>query len=799
MICQAQITTKTTAAALLALSSYAMRKAKNCRLSIFVLNLLVLLSTAVHASTLPYSDVSSITKQKAFFTTSPPAPNCKLPDHLTYWKINASNPELVEGQRYGLVYESNPRAFDQRIALFFKNSQYLKQFRLEISSVVPPSNPSEFRPLQLVIRTSPVITDWTLLEWKIPENWLRKSLILRVYNTGPYHPLSEFSFSDPFDPKALEATLTARELAKFNSTESPTTSLTLAGISIIKLILFGLLWVIPGMVIVSAICLRSRIGIVLPLFSFPLLLMVNSLLAYALFATSILLPHTTSILILTVNNASILALGIPEIRGKIGELFLKNKDFQYAILLCLLAAMIGLFAGMVFGGWEDIQTASTIRYLEASLPADNQLPGIFVERLYNNLPLSPYFHGWLSSDRPALQSALILLVRTAFQNPVNDTQLFSILLQSLCVSALYVLLRAMQTSRMKSFAIALSMVFTSAFLLNSIFVWPKLLPVAYLLITTTLLFQSDSLLGEGNVNLRAVLLGIFSSLSLLSHGGSIFGLMPLFITAIFFWKLPHPKQWISMLLPFFLLMVPWVLYQKIMDPPGDRLLRWHIAGFTGTSDLGFLELLVAQYQALGWEQWVFNKTENVKVIWGDWSVAFLHLFPYQFSNHFHLLRSGMFLSFVQSLIFQLPFIVALPFLLLKKEHRATLWKHSHLLLISLLGLIIWVLMMFSPGRTILHQGTHYLPLLFIVFFVITLSKQSWRFTRLFWALQILGISVVWVFPAFPGQFAPDWIINEVHFDSTALIGYLTLTAISCYFLFRSDSKKASVSSINKSA
>ena len=726
---------------------------------------------------------------RSFFKTFHPAPLPTTESTLQFWEIDHANPALIQGKRYGRVFQSAPISCSDKIAIMFQDSRFLKQFRLEIKPAnLGPGDPENTESVQLVIRSTPIISNWTVLDWTLPERLQNQPLVLTIDNVGPYHPLSEFRFSDPFDPlqSSMEAGLhaikqqTQQHAKKYGSFLS-------AAMAVFKLIGYGLLWILPGMVLLSAIPSFGKVFRRHPLSVFPALLIVLSLICYVVFAIAIVARPITWPLLLTLHATALLLLGRPSITNRIQRDFIGNPEFRTSVMLWLLAAGLGLFAGMMFGGWHDIEYTATVRYLESSLPADNQLPGIFVERLYQNLPLSPYFHGWLSSDRPPLQSALILLVRCFFQQATNDTQLFSILLQSLCIPAVYLLLRSIGILQKTSVAIALSMLFTSSFFLNSLFVWPKLLPFTYLLLTTALLYQPESLIGNKKPHLRAILLGITSALSLLSHGGSIFGLLPMFLTAMFLWKLPHPRQWVSMILPFFLLMIPWMLYQKLLDPPGDRLVRWHIAGFTGTSDLGFVDLLISQYKALGWDQWIFNKTQNLKAIRGDWSVAFLHFFPYQFSNHFHLLRSGMFLSFMMSQLFQLPFIALFPLTLLRKKNRKLALRTSYLLILSLIGLLVWTVMMFSPARTILHQGTYYLPYCFILFFVSLVATSHRKLANILWSLQVAGVSIVWVLPALPGQWADDWFINQIHFDGVALVGYLMLTALSLNLMLKRDS------------
>jgi len=688
-------------------------------------------------------------------------------EQLLFWKIQPSNP--------GLVFQSNPLLCENRIAAFIESSIALRPFKLEIQVVENDEN-GELTEIELIVRTTPVTTDWTLLTWDLPVGFRNRDLVLRIYNTGNYRSESEFRFSEPFDPELSRGQIPDSFVYKFDLTDSLKGALN----GTIKPLFFVLLWILPGVVTLGFLpC--GRIFDSKPLAVFPALILVVSLWGFVVFAIAIFAGSFLWFLLLVIHATSWLLLANKQILQSTSQHMLRNPEFRTSLALWFLAAGIGMYSGMMFGGWQDIESTAAIRYSGTMLLADNQLPGLFVERLYQNLPLSPFYPEWLSSDRPPLQSALVLLIRSFFLNPTNDTQIFSILLQSLCIPFIYLLTRGIGLNRAISSAISISMVFTSSFLLNSLFVWPKLLPVSFLLATTVLLFHSEAVIGQRKPILRATLIGIASAFSLLAHGGSIFGLLPLFLTAIVFRKMPHPKHWLPMIVSFFVLMLPWVLYQKLMDPPGDKLLLWHLAGFIGDSDLSFFEILIAQYRGLSWEQWLDNKFQNLKVISGDWSLAFRHFYPFQFANHFDLLRSEMFRSFMVSQLVQLPFIFLAPLTILTRKAYQFALKTHYLLIISLLGLAIWTLMMFKPGRTVLHQGTYYLPFSFILFFVMLIAVNNPRTARWLWIIQFTAVSLTWVFPAVSISFSQHWIINKCTFDWVALSGYLILAFLSFSF------------------
>src|SRR5690606_6930711 len=102
----------------------------------------------------------------------------------------------------------------------------------------------------------------------------------------------------------------------------------------------------------------------------------------------------------------------------------------------------------------------------------------------------------------------------------------------------------------------------------------------------------------------------------------------------------------------------------------------------------------------------------------------------------HLLRSGMFLSFVQSHLPQALFGLLLPLCLISRQGRSYAQSLFPLLAVALTGVVIWMLLMFSPGRTILHQGTYHLSFCLMLFAV---PVCLLRFPRLGFALLLLQI------------------------------------------------------------
>jgi len=60
------------------------------------------------------------------------------------------------------------------------------------------------------------------------------------------------------------------------------------------------------------------------------------------------------------------------------------------------------------------------------------------------------------------------------------------------------------------------------------------------------------------------------------------------------------------------LYLPWMLFQTLIDPPGNRLLKWHLAGVQEVDGRNFLTALRDSYGALSWHDYLQGKLLNIK-------------------------------------------------------------------------------------------------------------------------------------------------------------------------------------------
>ena len=117
-------------------------------------------------------------------------------------------------------------------------------------------------------------------------------------------------------------------------------------------------------------------------------------------------------------------------------------------------------------------------------------------------------------------------------------------------------------------------------IINTFFVWPKLLSVGYLLLVFALLFCRKP---ESDAERKAsgILIGGLTALALLEPRLGLFALIGFTVVVLVFRAWPPLKTMIYGAAPLLAIFVPWVLYQNVIEPPGNRLLKWHLRGRCG--------------------------------------------------------------------------------------------------------------------------------------------------------------------------------------------------------------------------
>lgn len=426
---------------------------------------------------------------------------------------------------------------------------------------------------------------------------------------------------------------------------------------------------------------------------------------------------------------------VRQLRGEspAGDLRDLNRLLVPSLALTLLLLWIGLYP-FQWDGTDGSVPAARWR----NMPIDSWLPLIFSEMLLRGHLNVPMVGDWLSSDRPPLQSGLYLLFHQSWlQRPGLLYQAISTWAQALVLIPLNVYLS--RFVRPVQRGVILFMVATSALVLvNGLFVWPKLLAAAFCAIYHLALFQT------GDDSRRTwKMAGIAAALAMLSHGGSLFVLVG---STGAFLLLRKPAAFVLLVktgATAVLLYLPWIGYQRLMDPPGDRLLKWHFAGRIAPTDSSVWQTLVDAYSQLTLYEWLDIKRSNFGTLVYD-----IFDFPRHAAQLLVDPGSKTISRIVETSFFYTSYSMwfASPLLLLpcwlwarwRGKRGETAPAPYDMLIACLLSLFVWAMLMFEPATTIIHQGS-YLSVLSL--FLVTLIVMAQSSSALLYAAAALNTAV----------------------------------------------------------
>jgi hypothetical protein len=391
------------------------------------------------------------------------------------------------------------------------------------------------------------------------------------------------------------------------------------------------------------------------------------------------------------------------------------------LAVCALVTVATLQLGYVFGGVSQPVVTAIVRFTHP-LPPDNLIPKLLADGLFAGQVPRPLISNWLASDRPPLQSGIFLIERPLVgRYDVLAYQVLSVFLQTLWILGLWAWLAAAGVRRRAALLVLAGTVCWGFTLVNQFYVWPKLFPAAYLLaICALVLTPRFAALRDSAAAGAAV--GLAAALSLLAHGGAIFGLAGIGLALLLTGKYPGRRFVTAAVAAALCATLPWVGFQKLADPPGDGLIKLHLAGVEPDDPRSAPAAIRDAYAALSAQAIVANKLANLRMILGDvpgyvYGLRGLSERLAAFDVRgarppAENLRGISFLSLAPALGVLTLGIPCLGWILLRRGRRTAEGSAAaRAWLCALLVVPVWTLLMFGPAETKLHQGTYLLPLL----------------------------------------------------------------------------------------
>lgn len=425
--------------------------------------------------------------------------------------------------------------------------------------------------------------------------------------------------------------------------------------------------------------------------------------------------------------------------------------------LWALGSAFVVYLGFLHGGTTEPLGVATTRFSHP-LPGDNLIPIFFSDWFFErqvdgvHYDKVPMFVDWLSSDRPPLQIGYVLAQRPfGWDDDGLHYQVLAVIVQQLWIVGMWAVLCAARLRPLaRGLAIVAAMV-GDVTIVNGFFVWPKLIAAAFVLAAFAMVLSDDWPRLRANPY-AAALFAALCGLAMLAHGASAFGILPLLAIAAL--RGMPTWRWLGIAaLVGVALLGPWTAYQRYADPPGDRLVKWHLAGSLEIDDRGALETIVDGYGEVGVDGALGNKWHNLKTIAGvdelrgALEAASDRLGEGDTGEAIAALRLPRFFALLSFLAL---FLIAPPAMALARlrgpiagaEWRFALWSLGFCLLIT--G--VWALLMFGgpEAAATIHVGTLVSPLLAVCGCVAGAYAVSRRFAVALTAVNVLLVLVLYV-------------------------------------------------------
>ena len=405
-------------------------------------------------------------------------------------------------------------------------------------------------------------------------------------------------------------------------------------------------------------------------------------------------------------------------------------------------------------------------------PQDNIVPRLFAEHLFQGVNLRDHFLGdWQTSDRPPLQTAILLLVRPVFGwlaiDPNTGYEIGGAVAQLAWLPAAWLLCaRAGFSPRQRAFVLAF-MVFSGFFLYNTVYTWPKLL-AAGMSITALVFAVTPSPRRPANI----VLAGVFAALALLAHGGAVFFLVPAFVLAMALRRIALSPALAWGAVAGVVLLLPWSAYQRFYEPPGDWLLKIHLAGIPNVDPRPAGVAIRQVYSETPPGVILHNKLANVETAVGvapllasatdGEPLGAVSLWRLREREHVPAALGVLNLGWL-----------VLPWWFARSGDRNARKAGGALLAIALASTLFWCLVMWGPGMTTTTHSAYALESILFVALAAAVAALPLRFASVVLALAVVDLVVTWV----AGSLGDAWRVSPSLDPVMALIALATAAAM----------------------
>ncbi|MCW2896899.1 MAG: hypothetical protein JWO75_6388 [Actinomycetia bacterium] len=561
---------------------------------------------------------------------------------------------------------------------------------------------------------------------------------------SPQAPVAPAGRAFAWTAAPVLAALLVRETSRVSlaGASVPVTALAVSGLYIGSAVLAAT----PGVALVSVLARRRDLG---PATVLGVLLAGSGAAAMAGFWAWFASPVFGRDLDVALGVASVAAIAVFGRRGD-----LRTAGLSVPMLLALA---IGLaFTGLAFiqgdGIAQNVVAAVASRYWRTQ---DNALPLLFAARVAAHAPLSGYLLGsWLSSDRPPLQTGFALLQWPLWSSAGRPAayQMLATGLSASWLPAMWVAFRVRGVAQWRILVVVLATTLTGFVFVSTIYVWPKMMAGTFALAAVAIVVsrdEADRRLASGVVAVALVTLG------LLAHGGVVFAVLALLPFAYRLRRRITVRAVAACAAVAVAGYLPWTLYQHFVDPPGDRLLKWQLAGVLPIDPRGFLQTILQQYQRLSLHDVLANKGVSLVSLAADpfiWRTQLAE--PAWASGFLGYARLAQLNDLLPATGLLLLGAVAL----LVRSSRRALAPAAPLAAFTGIALVLWVVILWGGQAVpaINHEGTYAVIVLFIALCALGVTYLPWPAATLILAGSAAWFAVSWI----PGLgFVPAAVIK----------------------------------------
>lgn len=453
------------------------------------------------------------------------------------------------------------------------------------------------------------------------------------------------------------------------------------------------------------------------------------------------------------------------------------------LALWALGSAFLAFLGFAHGG-ADTPLATAGTRFSGPFPSDNDIPRYYAEWFFHNgragdAPLYP--GDWLSSDRPPLQVGYVLSQRTfGWDDTGLHYQVVGVLLQQLWIVGAWALLLAARLGRLTRTLAIVTLLVSDVAIVNGFYVWPKLLPTAFLLAAAALILTPLWSSLRRDPRAGALVAALFA-LAMLGHGSSVFGIVPLALVAAYR-GLPS-LRWLGVaLLAAVVLIAPWSAYQRYVDPPASRLTKWMLAGVAEIDDRSTTGAIADSYREAGVGGMLDNKAQNFatmaggKPAWDFGEQALRAMEDSKPDEAVGAVRSAAFFGLLPSLglLALAPLAMAVGFR--RRGRDPAPWRFA-LACFAVVGVgcLAWGLLLFGNevSRTSLHVGSLALPMLALCGCVVGLRAVLPRFAVYYVTIAAV-LSLALYVPSFDPPPGTAWSALAILLAGLSLTGFLAV-------------------------